>query len=44
MFRFVTKVFVAAMTFFGYNVLNINPLKCVSTNNKECRKAKNNEY
>ena len=39
MFRFVTKVFVAAMTFFGYNVLNISPLKCVSTNNKGCKKC-----
>ena len=27
------KVFVEAMTFFGCNVLNLNPLKCVSMNN-----------
>ena len=33
--RFIKKVFVVAMTFFGCNVLNINPLKCVSMNNKK---------
>ena len=30
------KVFVESMTFFGCNVLNLNPLKCVSMNNQEC--------
>ena len=25
------------MTFFNCNVLNINPLKCVSMNNQECK-------
>ena len=38
MFKFTKTVFVAAMKFFGYNVLNANslneiPLKCVSVNN-----------
>ena len=37
MFRFIKKVFVVAMTFFSYNVLNVNPLKCVSLNNQECK-------
>ena len=37
MFKFTKTVFVAAVTFFGYNVLNANslneiPLKCVSVN------------
>ena len=31
-FRFFKKVFVAAMSFFGYNAL-----KCVSMNNQECK-------
>ena len=29
------KVFVLAVTYFGCNVLNVNPLKCVSVNNQE---------
>ena len=29
------KVFVVAMASFGYNVLNVDPLKCVSMNNQE---------
>ena len=33
MFGFIKKVFVIAMTFFNYNVLNVNSLKCVSVNN-----------
>ena len=38
MFRFIKKVFVAAMIFFGCNVLNVNALKCVSSmNNQECK-------
>ena len=32
MFRFIKKVFVAAMSFFS-----CNSLKCVSTNNQECK-------
>ena len=37
MFGFIRKVLVVTMTFFGCNVLNVNPLKCVSMNNKECK-------
>ena len=29
MFRFEKQIFVSAMIFFGYNVSNVNPLKCV---------------
>ena len=29
--------FYMAVTFFGSNVLNVNPLKCVSMNNQECK-------
>ena len=36
MFGFL-KVFVAAMTFFSWNVLNVNLLKWVSMNNQECK-------
>ena len=25
------------MTFFGFNVLNVNSLQCVSMNNQECK-------
>ena len=37
MFGFVKQIFVSAMMFFDCNVSNINPLKCVSINNKECK-------
>ena len=37
MFRFVKQKFVSAMVFFRYNVLNVNPLKCVSMSNQECK-------
>ena len=37
MFRFIKKVFVAAMTFFGCNISNVNPLKCVLMNDQECK-------
>ena len=36
MFGLIKKCFYTAMTFFGCNVLNVNPLKCVSMNNQEC--------
>ena len=26
-----------AMTCFGYDIINVNPLKCVSINNQECK-------
>ena len=34
---FVKQKFVSAMVFFRYNVLNVNPLKCVSMSNQECK-------
>ena len=37
MFGFIKKVFIVAMTFFGCNVLKVNPLKCVLMNNQECK-------
>ena len=37
MFGFIKKCFFTAMMFFGCNVLSVNPLKCVSMNNQECR-------
>ena len=37
MFRFVKQIFFSAMMFFGCNVSNVNPLKCVSINNQECK-------
>ena len=42
MLRFLNQIFVSAMTFFGCNLSNVNPLnaiplKCVSMNNQECR-------
>ena len=37
MFGFIKKVFVVAMTFFGCNALNVDPLKCVSMNNQQCK-------
>ena len=39
MFGFIKKVFFTAMTFFYFNVLNVNSLECVSMNNQE-RKTK----
>ena len=35
MFGFIKKVFYTAMMFFGYNVLNLNPLKFVSMNDQK---------
>ena len=37
MFRFIKKCLFVAMTFFSCNVLKVNPLKCVSMNNQECK-------
>ena len=37
MFGFIKKVSVVVMTSFSCNVLNVNPLKCISMNNQECR-------
>ena len=32
------------MTFFGYNILNVNFLECVSMNNQECKIINVNNY
>ena len=37
MFRFVKRIFVSAMMFFGCSLSSVNPLKCVSMNNQECK-------
>ena len=37
MFRFIKKVFISAMKFFSFKVLNVNPLECVSINNQKCK-------
>ena len=33
--EFIKKVFVAVTTFFGCNMLKVNPLNCVLMNNQE---------
>ena len=35
MFGFVKRIFVSTMTFFGFNLSSVNPLKCISMNNQE---------
>ena len=37
MFGFIKKVFFTVMTFFNFNLLNLNSIECVSMNNQECR-------
>ena len=37
MFRFVKRIFVSAIMFFGCNLSSVNSLKCVSINNQECK-------
>ena len=37
MFKFVKQIFVSAIIFFGCNLSSVNPLKCVSMNNEECK-------
>ena len=37
MFGFIKRVFVVAMTFFNFNLSNVNSLECVSVNNKKCK-------
>ena len=36
MLGFIKKCFITAITFFGYNALNVNSLECVLLNNQEC--------
>ena len=37
MFRFIKRVFLAAIMFFGYNWSSVNSLKCISINHQECK-------
>ena len=37
MFGCIKKVFVVAMAFINFNLLNVNSLKCASTINQECK-------
>ena len=37
MFRFMKRIFISAIIFFGYNLSNVNSLECVSINNQECK-------
>ena len=37
MFRFLKRIFVSAIMFSGYNLSSVNPLECVSINNKGCK-------
>ena len=37
MFGFIRKVFFTAMTFFSFNVLNVNSLECILMKNQECK-------
>ena len=36
MLGFIKQEFVIAMTFFSFNILNVNPLECISMSNEEC--------
>ena len=37
MFGFIKKVFTTAVTFFSFNLLSVNSLKCVRMGNQECK-------
>ena len=37
MLRYIKKCFFTVITFFSFNVLNVNSLECVSMNNQECK-------
>ena len=37
MFRFVKRIFVSAMIFFGCNLSSVHSLECVSISNQECK-------
>ena len=37
MLRYIKKCFFTAITFFSFNVLNVNSLECISMNNQECK-------
>ena len=36
MFKFIKKIFISTMILFG-SLSNVNPLKCISMNNQECK-------
>ena len=36
MFKFIKQIFASTVMFFG-NLSNVNPLKCVSSKNQECK-------
>ena len=36
-FGFIKKCFFTAVTFFNFDLSNVNPLECVSMNNQECK-------
>ena len=36
-FGFIKKCFFTTITFFNFNLSNVNPLECVSMNNQECK-------
>ena len=38
MFGFIKKVFITAVTFFSFNVFNVNSLESVLINNEECKR------
>ena len=37
MFKFVKRIFISAMMFFGCNLPSVNSLECVSISNQECK-------
>ena len=37
MFGLIKKVFFIAMTFFNFNLSNVNSLQCISMKNQECK-------
>ena len=37
MFGLIKRVFISAMKFFTFNLLNVNSLECLSMNNQECK-------
>ena len=37
MFGFIKNWFFTAMSFFNFNLSNVNSLECVSMNNQECK-------
>ena len=36
MFKFIKKIFISTITFFG-SLSSVNPLECISMNNQECK-------